>query len=43
MTYVTNLAKVLPGRTAARTLQLENKFRTIAWYDMVSRIPLVGQ
>jgi len=42
-TYVANLAKVLPPKTVARALQLENKIRAIAWYGMASQIPLVAQ
>jgi len=42
-TYVANLAKVLPGKTVARALQLENKIRAIAWYGMASQVPLVTQ
>jgi len=42
-TYVANLAKVLPGKTVARALQLENKIRAIAWYGIASQIPLVVQ
>jgi hypothetical protein len=42
-TYVANLAKVLPPKTVARALQLENKIRAIAWYGMASQIPLMAQ
>jgi len=42
-TYVANLAKVFPGKTVARALQLENKIRAMAWYGMASQIPLVKQ
>jgi hypothetical protein len=42
-TYVANLAKVLPPKTVARALQLENKIRAIAWYGMASQVPLIKQ
>jgi hypothetical protein len=41
--YAANLAKVLPGKTVARAVQLENKIRAIAWYGIASRVPLVKQ
>jgi hypothetical protein len=41
--YAANLAKVVPGRTVARALQLENKIRAVAWYGLASQIPLVRQ
>lgn len=41
--YAANLAKVVPGKTVARALQLENKIRAVAWYGLASQIPLVRQ
>lgn len=41
--YAANLAKVVPGKTVARALQLENKIRAVAWYGLSSQIPLVRQ
>lgn len=41
--YAVNLAKVLPGKTVARALQIENKIRAVAWFGMASQIPLVKQ
>jgi hypothetical protein len=41
--YAVNLAKVVPGKTVARALQLENKIRAVAWYGLASQIPLVKQ
>ena len=42
-TYAANLAKVLPGMTAARAVQLENKIRAVAWYGLSSQLPLAKQ
>lgn len=42
-TYAANLAKVLPGVTAARAVQLENKIRAVAWYGLSSQLPLARQ
>jgi len=39
--YATQLAKILPGKKAARYLQLENKIRAAIRYDLASGIPLV--
>jgi hypothetical protein len=41
--YAANLAKVLPGMTAARAVQLENKIRAVAWYGLSSQLPLARQ
>jgi hypothetical protein len=41
--YAANLAKVLPGVTAARAVQLENKIRAVAWYALASQLPLARQ
>ncbi|HUL96668.1 MAG TPA: hypothetical protein VLT89_11690 [Usitatibacter sp.] len=35
------LLKALPGRKAARYMQLENKFRSVIRYDIADHIPLV--
>ena len=40
-TYGAKLAQVLPGRKAARYLQLENKIRAALRYELASSIPLV--
>ena len=37
----TKLDKVLPGKKAARYMQLENKVRAIVRYELASEIPLV--
>jgi hypothetical protein len=42
-TYAANLAKVLPGVTAARAVQLENKIRAVVWFGLASRLPLARQ
>jgi len=39
--YVPKLDQVLPATKVARYLQIENKIRTIAKYDLASQIPLV--
>ena len=41
--YAVNLAKVLPGVTAARAVQVENKIRAVAWYGLSSQLPLARQ
>jgi len=41
--YAANLAKVLPGMTAARAVQLEDKIRSVAWYGLSSQLPLARQ
>ena len=41
--YAANLAKVLPGVTAARAVQLENKIRAVAWYGLSNQLPLAKQ
>lgn len=40
-TYGAKLAQVLPGKKAARYLQLENKIRAALRYDLATAIPLV--
>jgi hypothetical protein len=39
--YVPKLSKVLPLKKAARYLQIENKVRAIAKYELADNIPLV--
>ena len=40
-TYATRLAGVLPGKKAARYLQIENKIRALLRYELAAEIPLV--
>lgn len=40
-TYLDELAKILPGRTVARFLQLENKMDAVIKYDLAATIPVV--
>lgn len=40
-TYATKLAAVLPGKKAARYLQIENKVRALLRYELAAEIPLV--
>lgn len=39
--YVPKLEKVLPGVKVARYLQIENKIRAVAKYELAAQIPLV--
>jgi len=39
--YVPKLDKVLPATKVARYLQIENKIRTIAKYELAGKVPLV--
>ena len=39
--YVPRLEKVLPGVKVARYIQIENKIRAIAKYELAAQIPLV--
>ena len=39
--YVPRLEKVIPGMKLARYLQIENKIRAIAKYELAAQIPLV--
>jgi hypothetical protein len=39
--FAPRLAKVLPGRKAARYMQLENKVRAIVKYELAAEVPLV--
>jgi hypothetical protein len=39
--YVGKLAKVLPGKKAARYLQIESKIRAVVRYALAAEIPLV--
>lgn len=39
--YVPKLEKVLPGMKVARYLQIENKIRAVAKYELAANIPLV--
>jgi Spy/CpxP family protein refolding chaperone len=38
--FIPKLAKVLPGRKAARYLQLENKIRALVKYEIAGEVPL---
>ncbi|MCC7486628.1 MAG: hypothetical protein IT529_16780 [Burkholderiales bacterium] len=38
--FLPRLAKVLPGRKAARYLQIENKVRAIVRYELAAEVPL---
>ena len=39
--YADKLAKVLPGKKAARYLQIESKIRALVRYELAANIPLV--
>jgi hypothetical protein len=39
--YVPKLEKVIPGMKVARYIQIENKIRAIAKYELAAQIPLV--
>jgi hypothetical protein len=39
--YATKVVKVLPGKKAARYLQIENEYRTLLRYDLATNVPLV--
>ena len=39
--YVPKLEKVLPGMKVARYIQIENKIRAVAKYELAAQIPLV--
>ena len=39
--YVPKLEKVIPGMKVARYLQIENKIRAVAKYELAAQIPLV--
>jgi hypothetical protein len=39
--YAMKLAGVLPGKKAARYLQIENKIRALLRYELAAEIPLV--
>jgi hypothetical protein len=39
--YAEKLAKVLPGKKAARYLQIETKIRAIVRYELAATVPLV--
>ena len=39
--YVPKLSKVIPGVKVARYLQIENKIRAVAKYELAAQIPLV--
>lgn len=39
--YVPKLEKVIPGMKVARYLQIENKIRAVAKYELAANIPLV--
>ena len=41
--YVDEFAKVLPGRTVARLVQIENKMDAVIRYDLASTIPVVDE
>ena len=40
-TYAARLAKALPGKKAARYLQIESKIRALVRFDLAAQIPLV--
>lgn len=40
--YAGKLSKVLPGRKAARYIQLESRVRTVVRFELAQNIPLVG-
>jgi len=39
--YVPKLEKVIPGMKVARYIQIENKIRAVAKYELAAQIPLV--
>ena len=39
--YASKLLKALPGRKAARYLQIENEYRILVRYDLAATVPLV--
>jgi len=39
--YADKLAKILPGKKAARYLQIESKIRALVRYELAAQIPLV--
>jgi len=39
--YAAKVVKVLPGKKAARYLQIENEYRTLLRYDLATNVPLV--
>ena len=39
--FAPRLAKVLPGRKAARYMQIENKIRALVKYELAGEVPLV--
>jgi hypothetical protein len=39
--YATKVLQVLPGKKAARYLQIENEYRTLLRYDLATTVPLV--
>jgi hypothetical protein len=41
--FIDQLAKVLPGRTVARFLQIENKMDAVLRFDLASTIPVVEE
>jgi hypothetical protein len=40
--YANKLSKILPGRKAARYLQLESRMRTVIRFELAKNFPLVG-
>ena len=41
--YLAEFAKILPGRTAARFYQIENKMDAVLRYDVAATIPVVDE
>ena len=41
--YISQFAKILPGRTVARFYQIENKMDAVIRYDLASTIPVVDE
>lgn len=39
--YASKVMQVLPGKKAARYLQIENEYRTLLKYDLATTVPLV--
>ena len=39
--YATKVVQVLPGKKAARYLQIENEYRVLLKYDLATTVPLV--
>ena len=39
--YATKVVQVLPGKKAARYLQIENEYRVLLRYDLATTVPLV--